>query len=101
MASDNQGPVIIGVTMLFWVIALVALGLRFWSLRIRRRRVFAHDLLVFLGFVSSIRPRRTFYNLPTPSANGGLPLPRPLQQLSLSASSSAWRAAVSGSMLSS
>jgi hypothetical protein len=56
MASDSQGPTIIGVTMLFWVMALVALGLRFWSLQIRRRRVFAHDLLVLLGFVSSIRP---------------------------------------------
>ncbi|KAK4156105.1 hypothetical protein C8A00DRAFT_12914 [Chaetomidium leptoderma] len=51
MATESLGPTIIGVTMLFWVLAFVALGLRFWSLQIRRRGIFAHDVLVLLGFI--------------------------------------------------
>lgn len=52
MATENQGPTIIGVTAFFWALALIVISLRFWSLQIRKRQVCAHDLLILLGFVS-------------------------------------------------
>ncbi|KAM7183449.1 hypothetical protein V8F20_012617 [Naviculisporaceae sp. PSN 640] len=49
-AGEDMGSTIIGVTVLFWVIALVALCMRFWSLRIRKRGFFAHDALILIAF---------------------------------------------------
>ncbi|KJZ72357.1 hypothetical protein HIM_08283 [Hirsutella minnesotensis 3608] len=50
MATDNQGPTIIGVTMMFWGFALIALCLRFWCLQVKKRSVSAHDLWILIGF---------------------------------------------------
>ncbi|KAK3984628.1 hypothetical protein QBC44DRAFT_336643 [Cladorrhinum sp. PSN332] len=51
--EDNQGPTILAVTAVFWALALLALGLRFWSLNIRKRKILVHDLLALSGFIFS------------------------------------------------
>ena len=58
MASDNQGPTIIAVTAVFWSLAVIALGLRFWALHMRKRKILAHDLWILLGFVRAPRHLR-------------------------------------------
>ncbi|ROW15063.1 hypothetical protein VPNG_03453 [Cytospora leucostoma] len=51
MAEQNKSHVVIGVTIMFEVIALSAIVLRFWSLRIKRRQWALHDVLIIIAFV--------------------------------------------------
>lgn len=51
MATDDTGPLIIGLTVMFEVIAIIAVSLRFWSQRSLKRRIFAHDIWVVIGLV--------------------------------------------------
>ncbi|KAI2608560.1 uncharacterized protein GGS25DRAFT_490794 [Hypoxylon fragiforme] len=51
MAVTDKGPMIIGVTMMFEVIALGALCLRFWSQQLLRRKIYAHDIFTLFGFI--------------------------------------------------
>lgn len=51
MATDSAGPLIIGLTVLFEAIAIIAVSLRFWAQRSLRRQIFAHDILIVAGLV--------------------------------------------------
>ncbi|KAK4222684.1 hypothetical protein QBC38DRAFT_489287 [Podospora fimiseda] len=51
--DDNQGPMIIAVTAVFWALAIIALGLRFWAMTIRKRKILVHDILVLFAFICS------------------------------------------------
>jgi hypothetical protein len=57
MAVDATGPLIIGITVMFEVIAIVAVALRFWSKRVLKRKFFAHDIWIMIGFVKFIDSR--------------------------------------------
>lgn len=61
MAVTDKGPMIIGVTMMFEVIALGALCLRFWSQQLLRRKIYAHDIFTLFGFVR--RPPLTYTDI--------------------------------------
>lgn len=52
LPTDNKGPLIIGITVMFEVFAAIAMAMRFWSLRIRRQKLATHDFLIIIGFVS-------------------------------------------------
>lgn len=54
--DDDKGPVIIGVTSMFWSIALVIVLLRFWTAYLCKRKVLIHDYLIILAFVSCFSP---------------------------------------------
>lgn len=51
MAADNTGPLIIGLTVMFEVLAIIAVSLRLWSQRSLKRKMFAHDIWVVIGLV--------------------------------------------------
>lgn len=51
MATDSAGPLIIGLTVMFEAIAIIAVSLRFWAQRSLRRKIFAHDVLIVVGLV--------------------------------------------------
>ncbi|KAK4167901.1 hypothetical protein QBC43DRAFT_125777 [Cladorrhinum sp. PSN259] len=53
MSSNSRGATIVEVTAVFWALAVIALGLRFWSLHIVKRKFLLHDLLIIFGFVFS------------------------------------------------
>lgn len=57
MATDSAGPLIIGLTVMFEAIAIIAVSLRFWAQRSLRRKIFAHDILIVVGLVSTSRPK--------------------------------------------
>ena len=52
-SGDSKAALIIGITMIFEVLAAIAVGLRFWSQRLKRRKIFAHDVWIIIGFVSN------------------------------------------------
>lgn len=52
LPTDDKGPLIIGITVMFEVFAATAMAMRFWSLRIRRQKMAMHDILIVIGFVS-------------------------------------------------
>lgn len=51
MALESTGPLIIGLTVMFEVIAITAVALRFWAQRLLKRKYFAHDMWIVIGFV--------------------------------------------------
>ncbi|KAK6222395.1 hypothetical protein LQW54_001095 [Pestalotiopsis sp. IQ-011] len=48
--TADKGPTIIGIAIMFEVFAVISLLLRVWSQKILRRKFFAHDVLVLIGF---------------------------------------------------
>lgn len=52
LPTDDKGPLIIGMTVMFEVFACIAMAMRFWSLSIRRQKMAIHDILIVIGFVS-------------------------------------------------
>lgn len=53
MAVDSTGPLIIGLTVMFEVMAIVAVSLRFWAQRSLKRKMFADDVWIVVGLVNS------------------------------------------------
>lgn len=53
MTANSTGPLIIGLTVMFEVIAMVAVSLRFWSQRSLKREMFADDIWIVIGLVRS------------------------------------------------
>lgn len=52
MAVDSTGPLIIGLTVMFEVMAIVAVSLRFWEQRSLKRKMFADDVWIVVGLVN-------------------------------------------------
>lgn len=52
MAVDSTGPLIIGLTVMFEVIAIAAVSLRFWGQQSLKRNVLAHDIWIVISLVS-------------------------------------------------
>lgn len=53
MAVDSTGPLIIGLTAVFEVMAIVAVSLRFWAQRSLKQKMFADDVWIVVGLVNS------------------------------------------------
>lgn len=51
MAADSTGSLIIGVSVMFEAIAIITVFLRFWSQRSLKRKIFANDIWIVIGFV--------------------------------------------------
>lgn len=51
--ENNKGPLLIGLTIMFEVIAIIFLGLRLYSRYLLKQNLKSHDYLNFIGFVSN------------------------------------------------
>lgn len=55
MEAEPAGPLIIGLTVMFEVIAIIAVSLRFWAQRSLKRNISAHDVWIIVGLVKLSR----------------------------------------------
>ncbi|KAJ0122027.1 hypothetical protein J7T55_002538 [Diaporthe amygdali] len=59
MAVGFPRPLIVGLTVMFEVIAITAVALRFWAQRLLKHKFFAHDMWIVIGFVKFKRFERS------------------------------------------